>query len=159
MTLPNEASIYTSPRYLRSPLREYFAANDKGIYWLQASRDLGKTQLVRGVIERQVSPKDNTTIEGLYPGDRNDGPRQFVDTLHANIGAELQLSDDERAGVVPSIRYGDAAEARADFVAWLKKLQGDGGGKRRQASSGVRRCPRRHGGAGQQRIRRTLFDP
>lgn len=68
MTLPNEASIYTSPRYLRSPLREYFAANDKGIYWLQASRDLGKTQLVRGVIERQVSPKDNTTIEGLYPG-------------------------------------------------------------------------------------------
>jgi len=65
MTLPNEASIYTSPRYLRSPLREYFAANDKGIYWLQASRDLGKTQLVRGVIERQVSPKDNTTIEGI----------------------------------------------------------------------------------------------
>jgi hypothetical protein len=84
-----------------------------------------------------VSPKDNTTIEGIdsnlssdvrsigfyIRGDRNDGPRQFVDTLHANIGAELQLSDDERAGVVPSIRYGDAAEARAGFVAWLKKLQ------------------------------------
>jgi hypothetical protein len=91
MTLPNEASIYTSPRYLRSPLREYFAANDKGIYWLQASRDLGKTQLVRGVIERQVSPKENTTLEGIdsnlssdvrsigfyIRGDRNDGPRQF----------------------------------------------------------------------------------
>jgi hypothetical protein len=137
MTLPNEASLYTSPRYLRSPLREYFATNDKGIYWLQASRDLGKTQLVRGVIERQASAKDNTTIEGIdsnlssdvrsigfyIRGDRNDGPRQFVDALHANIGEELRLSDDERAGVAPSIRYGDAAEARADFVAWLKKLQ------------------------------------
>jgi hypothetical protein len=137
MTLPNEASIYASPRYLRSPLREYFSMNDKGIYWLQASRALGKTQLVRGVIERQVSPKDKTTIEGIdtnlssdvrsigfyIRGDRKDGPRQFVDALYANIGEELQLNPDERAGLAPSINYGDAAAARADFVAWLKKLQ------------------------------------
>ncbi|MBO0751183.1 MAG: hypothetical protein J2P53_03680 [Bradyrhizobiaceae bacterium] len=147
MTLPNEASIYTSPRYLRSPLREYFATNDKGIYWLQASRGLGKTQLVRGVIERQVSAKDNTTKEGIdsnlssdvrsigfyIRSDRKDGPRQFVEALHANIDEEMQLSDEERAGVVPGIRYGDAAEARAGFVAWLSKLQkilASKGGKR-----------------------------
>jgi hypothetical protein len=137
MTLPNEASIYASPRYLRSPLREFFSAYDKGIYWLQASRNLGKTQLVRGVIERQVSPKDKTTIEGIdtnlsgdvrsiglyIRSDRKDGPRQLVEALHANIGEELQLTADERAGVAPSINYGDAAAARADFVTWLKKLQ------------------------------------
>jgi hypothetical protein len=137
MTLPNEASIYMSPRYLRSPLREYFSMNDRGIYWLQASRLLGKTQLVRGCIERQVSPKDKTTIEGIdsnlssdvrtigfyIRGDRKDGPRQFVEALHANIGEELQLTDDERAAVAPSINYGDAAAAQADFVTWLKKLQ------------------------------------
>lgn len=137
MTLPNEASIYLSPRYLRSPIREYFAVTDKGVYWLKASRDLGKTQLVRGVIERQVSPKDKTTIEGIdsnlasdirsigfyVRSDRKDGPRQLVEALHANIGDELQLTADERAAVAPDIRYGDAAEARAGFVAWLKKLQ------------------------------------
>jgi hypothetical protein len=137
MTLPNEASVYESPRYLRSPLREFFSVNDKGIYWLQASRELGKTQLIRGVIERQVSPKDKTTVEsidsklssdirstGFYiRSDRKDGPRQFIDALYANIGEELQLSPDERAGLAPSINYGDAAAARADFVAWLKKVQ------------------------------------
>jgi hypothetical protein len=137
MTLPNEASIYESPRYLRSPLREYFSVNDKGIYWLKASRDLGKTQLVRGIIERQVSPKDKTTIEGIdsnlssdvrsigfyIRSDCKDGPRQLVEALHANIGKELQLSADERAGAAPTINYGDAAAARADFVAWLKKQQ------------------------------------
>jgi hypothetical protein len=137
MTLPNEASIYASPRYLRSPLREYFSLNDKGIYWLQASRDLGKTQLIRGVIERQVSPKDKTTIEGIdsnlssdvrsigfyIRSDRKDGPRQLIEALHANVGEELQLDPDERAGLAPSINYGDPAAARADFVAWLKKLQ------------------------------------
>jgi hypothetical protein len=136
MTLPNEASIYASPRYLRSPIREYFSVNDKGIYWLQASRDLGKTQLIRGVIERQVNPKDNT-IEGIdsnlssdvrsigfyIRSDRKDGPRQFVDALYANIGEELRLSADERAALAPGINYGDAAAARADFVAWLKKVQ------------------------------------
>jgi hypothetical protein len=137
MTLPNEASVYESPRYIRSPLREYFSVNDKGIYWLQASRDLGKTQLVRGVIERQVSPKDKTTVEGIdsklssdirsigfyIRSDRKDGPRQFIDALYANIGEELQLTAEERAGLAPSINYGDAAAARADFVAWLKKVQ------------------------------------
>jgi hypothetical protein len=136
MTLPNEASVYASPRYLRSPLREYFSVNDKGIYWLQASRDLGKTQLVRGVIERQVNPKDNT-IEGIdtnlssdvrsigfyIRSDRKDGPRQFIDALYTNIGEELRLGPDERAALAPSINYGDAAAARADFVAWLKKAQ------------------------------------
>ena len=137
MTLPNEASIYASPRYLRSPLREYFSVNDKGIYWLQASRDLGKTQLIRGVIERQVSPKDKTTIEGIdsnlssdvrsigfyIRSDRMDGPRQLIEALHANIGEELQLSADECASLAPAINYVDAPAARADFVAWLKKLQ------------------------------------
>jgi hypothetical protein len=137
MTLPNEASIYASPRYLRSPLREYFSLNDKGIYWLQASRGLGKTQLVRGIIERQVSPKDKTTIEGIdsnlssdvrsigfyVRSDRKDGPRQLIEALHANIGEELNLTADERAGLAPSINYGDAAASRADFVAWLKKVQ------------------------------------
>jgi hypothetical protein len=137
MTLPNEASVYASPRYLRSPLREYFSVNDKGIYWLQASRDLGKTQLVRGVIERQVNPKDNTTIEGIDSNlssdvrsigfyirrDRKDGPRQLIDALHANIGEELRLSPDERAALAPGINFGDAAAARADLVAWLKKVQ------------------------------------
>jgi hypothetical protein len=137
MTLPNEASIYASPRYLRSPLREYFSVNDRGIYWLQASRDLGKTQLVRGIIERQVSPKDKTTIEGIdsnlssdvrsigfyIRSDRKDGPRQMIEALHANIGEELRLTDGERADLAPDINYGDAAAARADFVVWLKKLQ------------------------------------
>jgi hypothetical protein len=137
MTLPNEASIYASPRYLRSPLREYFSVNDKGIYWLKASRDLGKTQLIRGIIERQASPKDKTTIEGIdsnlssdvrsigfyVRSDRKDGPRQLIEALYANIGEELQLSADERAGLAPGVNYGDAAAARADFVAWLKKLQ------------------------------------
>jgi hypothetical protein len=79
-----------------SPLREYFAANDKGIYWLQASRDLGKTQMVCGVIERQVSPKDNTTIEGIdsnlssdvrsigfyIRGDRNSSSPAFGQAAH-----------------------------------------------------------------------------
>src|SRR5262249_22597133 len=100
-------------------------------------RDLGKTQLIRGVIERQVSPKDKTTIEGIdsnlssdvrsigfyIRSDRKDGPRQLVEALHANIGEELQLSADERASLAPAINYGDAAAARADFIAWLKKLQ------------------------------------
>jgi hypothetical protein len=136
MTLPNEASIYMSPRYLRSVLREYFAVNDKGVYWVRASRLLGKTQLVRGCIER-VPSKDGKTIEpidtnlssdlrsiGFYiRSDRKDGPRQFVEALHAGIGVELGLSADELAGLAPAIRYGDAAEARADFVAWLKKVQ------------------------------------
>jgi hypothetical protein len=135
MTLPNEASVYASPRYLRSPLREYFAVNDKGIYWLQASRGLGKTQLVRGIIERQAS-KDKTAIEGIdsnlssdvrsigfyIRNDRKDGPRQFVEALHANIGEELQLSPDERAALAPAVNYGDAPAARADFVVWLKKV-------------------------------------
>jgi hypothetical protein len=136
MTLPNEASVYESPRYLRSPLREYFSVNDKGIYWLQASRDLGKTQLVRGVIERQVNPKDKAIggidsklssdirAMGFYiRSDRKDGPRQFIDALHADIAEELQLSADERAALAPGINSGDAAAARADLVAWLKKVQ------------------------------------
>jgi hypothetical protein len=136
MTLPNEASIYMSPRYLRSLLREYFAVTDKGVYWVRASRLLGKTQLVRGCIER-VPSKDGSTMEaidtnlssdlrtiGFYiRSDRKDGPRQFIEALHAGIGVELGLTADEFAGLAPSIRYGDAAEARADFVAWLKKLQ------------------------------------
>jgi hypothetical protein len=136
MTLPNEASIYMSPRYLRSLLREYFAVTDKGVYWVRASRLLGKTQLVRGCIERAPS-KDGTTMEaidtnlssdlrtiGFYiRGDRKDGPRQFVEALHVAIGVELNLTGDELAAVAPSIRYGDPAEARTDLVAWLKKLQ------------------------------------
>jgi hypothetical protein len=136
MTLPNEASIYMSPRYLRSVLREYFAVNDKGVYWVRASRLLGKTQVVRGCIER-VPSKDGTAMEaidsnlasdlrsiGFYiRGDRKDGPRQFVEALHAGIGVELGLTADELAAVAPAIRYGDAAEARADFVAWLMKVQ------------------------------------
>ncbi len=137
MTLPNEASIYTSPRYLRSPLREYLAVNDKGVYWLRAPRDLGKTQLVRGIIERQVSPKDKTTIEGIDSNlssdlrsigfyirkDRKDGPRQLVEAFHAAIGDELQLTEEERGGIAPNIRYADPVEARADLVAWFTKLQ------------------------------------
>jgi hypothetical protein len=146
MTLPNEASIYMSPRYLRSLLREYFAVNDKGVYWVRASRLLGKTQLVRGCIERAPS-KDGTAMEaidsnlssdlrsiGFYiRSDRKDGPRQFVNALHAGIGVELNLGADELAAVAPGIRYGDPAEARADFIAWLKKLQetvGAKGGRR-----------------------------
>jgi hypothetical protein len=136
MTLPNQASIYMSPRYLRSLLREYFAVNDKGVYWVRAPRLLGKTQLVRGCIERMPA-KDGTAMEaidsnlssdlrsiGFYiRGDRKDGPRQFVEALHAGIAVELNLTPDELAGVAPGIRYGDAAEARADFAAWLKRLQ------------------------------------
>jgi hypothetical protein len=136
MTLPNEASVYMSPRYLRSLLREYFAVNDKGIYWVRASRLLGKTQLIRGCIER-VPSKENTTMEAIDSSlssdlrsigfyirpDRKDGPRQFVEALHAGIGVELNLTGDDLAAVAPSISYGDAAAARADFIAWLKKLR------------------------------------
>jgi hypothetical protein len=136
MTLPNEASIYMSPRYLRSLLREYFAVNDKGVYWVRASRLLGKTQLVRGCVERAPS-KDGKTMEAIDTNlssdlrtigfyirrDRKDGPRQFVEALHAGIGVELALTADELAALAPAIRYGDAAEARADLVAWLKKVQ------------------------------------
>jgi hypothetical protein len=136
MTLPNEASIYMSPRYLRSLLREYFSVTDKGVYWVRASRLLGKTQLIRGCIER-VPSKDGTAMEaidsnlssdlrtiGFYiRSDRKDGPRQFVDALHAGIGVELGLTADELAALAPGINYGDAAAARAEFVAWLKKVQ------------------------------------
>ena len=66
MTLPNEASIYASPRYLRSPLREFFSVNDKGIYWLAASRDLGKTQLIRGVMGGLVAQSRPTRRRRRY---------------------------------------------------------------------------------------------
>jgi hypothetical protein len=136
MTLPNEASIYVSPRYLRSLLREYFSVNDKGVYWVRASRLLGKTQLIRGCIER-VPSKDGKAMEGIdsnlssdlrtigfyIRSDRKDGPRQFVEALHTGIGVELGLTADELAALAPGLNYGDAAAARADFVAWLKKAQ------------------------------------
>jgi hypothetical protein len=54
-----------SPTYLRTPMREYLVQNDKGVYWLRAPRDAGKTQLARGVIERRPSPKDPATMEGI----------------------------------------------------------------------------------------------
>jgi hypothetical protein len=138
MTLPPQDSAvpYMSPTYLRTPMREYLSRHDTGIYWLRAPSDLGKTQFVRGIIERRPSAKEPGAMEGIDSNlasdlrsigfyirkDAPDGPRQLVDALSAAFAAEFGLGDEERSRLAPSIRYTDAAEARADFLAWLKLL-------------------------------------
>jgi hypothetical protein len=127
-------AAYVSPTYLRAHMREYLYSFDKGVYWLRSPSYTGKTLFVRGLTAKRLA-KDKTTLEGIdsniatgmrtivFHVRNGCGPRELIEGLSAAFAAEFELGEAERASIAPNIRYADAAEASADFVAWLAQLR------------------------------------
>lgn len=129
-------ALYRSPMYLRATFREYLYGFDKGIYWLRAPSNTGKTMFVRGLVAKRLA-KDEKSVEGI---DSNVAtgvraiavhlrrvdlatPQQFVDALHAAFAGEFALTDAERGETAVNVTFTDPAVARAEFLTWLQKLQ------------------------------------
>lgn len=119
---------YLSPAYLRADLAAFLEAQDRGVYWLQAPANIGKTTFVQGLVDRELgdAPIDPRFDDGMR-GRRvvayfcrkefRTGHAGIINTLHDALQKVLgsQTFRDKQPEPRPAI---EAASPEA-FVAWL----------------------------------------
>ncbi|WP_216819294.1 hypothetical protein, partial [Thiohalocapsa sp. ML1] len=97
-TLAFEAR-YLSPDWLRAPLRDFIAGNDRGVLWLQAPGHVGKSLFVHGL---QAHLDDAPLLPGEPPRvaavfirrEYSYGPARLLPLLEAELKRSLDLADD-----------------------------------------------------------------
>jgi hypothetical protein len=121
---------FISPAWLRTPLRQYMLAQDRGIFWLQAPGHVGKTMFVRGLFGEGLKRDEQRRERALLGNDvvLNVAPvflkreyrydaGQFASNLENVVRSALKLDTRIRGLVIPD--KGAPADLQAGFVDFL----------------------------------------
>ncbi|MBO8087718.1 MAG: hypothetical protein J7D61_16915, partial [Marichromatium sp.] len=97
-TLAFEAR-YLSPDWLRAPLRDFIAANDRGVLWLQAPGHVGKSLFVHGLQanldDQPLLPGEPLRVAAVFiRREYSYGPARLLPLLEAELKRSLDLADD-----------------------------------------------------------------